>query len=100
MNVSVDRRKWISKVIYMRERRPWSVMRILRVVGLWFLLWLLVTGLWGFYQLRLSPEAGGSAGIGAVSIGISEAFVEFLLAAILVVPVILLARRWRRRHHG
>jgi hypothetical protein len=77
----------------MQTLRYWSFARVLLVSGAWILLCLFVAAAWAasaLFQLRgLFTASSGSAGIGAVSVGFSEATL-----AIPVVPPILLILAW------
>ena len=74
----------------MQALRHWSFARVLLVSGAWILLCLLVVVAWVLFQLRgLLTASSGSAGIGAVSVGING-----LILAIPVVPPIILNLAW------
>jgi hypothetical protein len=74
----------------MKPLREWSFARAMLVGAGWVVLSLAVIALWIFLQITWSGGIGsGSAGIGAVSIGISE-----LLLLIPVVPPVVLFLAW------
>ena len=70
--------------------QSWSFARVLLVSGAWISAWLLlglvVVVSWFLFQSRSS----GSAGVGAVSFGISEALLIAVLAALVVPPAALI----------
>lgn len=78
----------------MQALQSWSFARVLLVSGAWILLCVLVVTVWLLFQLGVfSAGSSGSAGIGAVSVGINV-----LMLAIPVVPPIVLILVWLISH--
>jgi len=69
--------------------RNWSLVRLLIVSGGWILLCILAAVAWLLFQFRNVEVASGSAGIGAVSIGINV-----LVLLIPFVPPVILIVAW------
>ena len=74
----------------MHALRRWSFGRVLLVAAGWILLCVLLSVTWIVLQLRGQLAASsGSAGIGAVSMGVSE-----ILLWLVVLPPIVLVLTW------
>ena len=79
----------------MRPLREWSPVRLALVCVGWILLWLVAVVGWLFVAIAGSMQSGtGSGGLGAVSIGISEAVIWLIAAP---VPGLLIAWLIARR---
>jgi hypothetical protein len=51
-----------------------------------------------FFLMLMAPVAGsGSGGIGSVSVGLSEALVETVMALVVALPIVLILARYARR---
>ena len=84
----------------MQSLRQWSLARVLLASAGWIVAVFLVIAGWLFWELR-SLVASQTGGLGAVSVGISEALIWLALspALILVVALLILPRPGRTKAH-
>jgi hypothetical protein len=81
----------------MKALRDWSFTRVALVCVGWVAGVVLVVALWLFWLFRPTFEgASGSAGIGAVSFGISELVLMIPVVPPIVLFLAWLIVRWRR----
>ena len=70
--------------------QSWSFARVLLVSGAWILAWLLLSLVVVASSFLFLLRSSGSAGVGAVSFGISEALLIASIAFLVVPPVALI----------
>jgi hypothetical protein len=70
--------------------QSWSLARALLVSGAWILAWLLLSLVVVASSFLFLSRSSGSAGVGAVSLGISEALLIASIAFLVVPPVALI----------
>ena len=70
--------------------QSWSLARVLLVSGAWILAWLLLSLVVVASSFLFLLRSSGSAGVGAVSFGISEALLIASIAFLVVPPVALI----------
>lgn len=70
--------------------QSWSLARVLLVSGAWILGWLLLSLVVVASSFLFRSRSSGSAGVGAVSLGISEALLIASIAFLVVPPVALI----------
>ena len=70
--------------------QSWSLARVLLISAAWILTWLVVSLLVVVGSFLLLLRSSGSAGVGAVSFGISEPLLIAMLAVLVVPPAALI----------
>ena len=75
----------------MREAlKSWSLTRVLLISAAWILAWILLSLLVAAGSFLSVLRSSGSAGVGAVSFGISEPLLIAMLAVLVVPPAALI----------
>jgi hypothetical protein len=81
----------------MKPLREWPFVRVVLVCAGWIVLSLALIAFWIFVQIAWTANTGsGSAGIGAVSFGISELLLAIPVGPPIVLLLAWLIARWRR----
>jgi hypothetical protein len=70
--------------------QSWSLARVLLICAAWILSWFILSLLVVAGSFLFLLRSSGSAGVGAVSFGISEALVITMLAVLVVPPAALI----------